>query len=181
MTSECDNLDAYLAEDLPPAARAQFALHLTECEPCRENIAQQRWIDNLLCSDERASLEPVPLFRRETFLAPTTPRRQSTRVVACGLAAVASVCIVAVGLALKQTGPVPQSRQPATSNVASRSTTNAATPRATFVSNGDTIAVPLESPDDNVTIVQLFPTTVTERQTRLELVLQLSDSQSDGG
>ena len=28
MTSECDNLDAYLADDLPAAAVARFAQHL---------------------------------------------------------------------------------------------------------------------------------------------------------
>ena len=44
-------------------------------------------------------------------------------------------------------------------------------PQATFVSTTDAIVVPLESPSSDVTVVQVYPTTDTERHWRLEAVL----------
>jgi hypothetical protein len=64
---------------------------------------------------------------------------------------------------------------------ATSESSHAATPHATFVSNGDTIAVTLESADDNVTIVQLYPTTETVRRARNAYALDLLYSESDGG
>jgi hypothetical protein len=44
-------------------------------------------------------------------------------------------------------------------------------PPATFVSTSDAIAIPLESPADNVTVVQVYPTIDTERRWQLETTL----------
>jgi hypothetical protein len=103
--------------------------------------------------------------------------------MACGLAAAATLFMVAVTWPLKDTDPTSDSRQPATHHVASITpTANKPTPlRAAFVSNGDTIAVPIESADEDVTIVQLYPTTETVRRTRNELALELLYPESDGG
>jgi hypothetical protein len=54
-------------------------------------------------------------------------------------------------------------------------------PGAAFVANGDAIAVPLASEDPAVTVVQLYPTTTTERRWRRELSLYAGSSGQDGG
>jgi anti-sigma factor RsiW len=187
MTNECDNLDAYLAEDLPAEEAAQFARHLDQCEPCRNAIDQQRWIDKLLTSNEIASLEPAPPVLRHALRTSLGRRRRAVQLIACGLAAAAAIVIVAAGWTLKlhrqptnvagpTTGPIAKTDVSETSE-----SSHSVAPHATFVSNGDTIAVPLDSADDNVTIVQLYPTTETARRTRLKLILQLTDSDSNGG
>jgi predicted anti-sigma-YlaC factor YlaD len=186
MTGECDMLDAYLSGDLPADAAKLFTQHLKQCESCREAVEQQHWIENQLRSNVVASLEPVPPDLCNTLRKSITQRRQTAHRIACGLAAAATLAIVAVGWTL-QSNHLDNSRNPnknrAGDHVASSSneTHNASPFRATFVSNGDAIAVPLESADDNVTIVQLYPTTETVRRTRNELTLELLFPEFDGG
>jgi anti-sigma factor RsiW len=187
MKSDCDNLDAYLANDLPAGAATHFVQHLNECSACHEAVAQQRWIDNLLHSNEFASIEPLPAGLRETLRRSNTKSRQTTHLIACGLAAAATIAIVAVGWTLKLNRQAAVFRASTATQTTAQvnplnpNSSNSASRRATFVSNGDTIAVPLESGDDEVTIVQLYPTTETERRTRRELALQFIYSESNGG
>jgi predicted anti-sigma-YlaC factor YlaD len=186
MTSECNKLDAYLADDLPSGAATQYVQHLEQCESCREAVAQQRWVDDLLRSREIASLEPLPSELRNTLRKSITQRRRTARRFACSLAAAATVAIVAIGWTLQSThldNSRGLDRNRIAVHVASTSPDprNPTLPRATFVSNGDTIVVPIESTHNDVTIVRLYPTTETERRTRRELALQLIYSESNGG
>jgi hypothetical protein len=51
-----------------------------------------------------------------------------------------------------------------------------------FVSSGDAIAVQLSSPAPEVTIVQLHPTTITQRRAETDLFLrQLLRTEPNGG
>jgi len=187
---ECNNLDAYLADDLPADAATRFAQHLGDCEMCREAIDEQRWIDGLLHSDLRASLEPTPAALRETLHTSIARRRRTSRYIACGFATAATLAIVALGWTLKLNRQANDARVQGANDIASHDNSlnptlnqtlaNDASPRATFVSSGDAIVVPLESEGD-VTIVQLYPTIQTERRMRLELALQFTNLESNGG
>jgi hypothetical protein len=180
MTSECEKLDAYLADDLSADAAIRFTNHLNQCATCRDAVDEQRWIDQVLRSHELAIIEPAPPALHETFRISIARRRQRTRLIACGLATAAATIAVAMGWTLKLNGPAIATRREAPSQITTHAGP-AMPPRATFVSNGDTIAVPLECADENVTIVQLYPTTETERRMRRELALQILFSESNGG
>ncbi len=52
------NLDAYVEETLPAAARARFETHLAACADCAALLAEYRVVDALLSSPRR--LEPAP-------------------------------------------------------------------------------------------------------------------------
>jgi hypothetical protein len=189
--SECDNLDAFLTDDLPADVASQFSAHLLQCDGCREATRQQAWINRVLQSDLSATLEPAPDTLHETIRTSIARHRQTARLAACGLAAAAAaIVIVAIGWTVKLNR---QSTEVAIhgTNIAGDDTideSNAVdpppngspSPRATFVSNGDAIVVPVESPADNVSVVQLYPTTETERRWRRELAMQ-SNITSNGG
>jgi hypothetical protein len=190
VTPDCDRLDAFLIGELSPRDAEHFDLHVRTCEQCREAVEQQGWIDNLLGSDVAAELEPAPFALHDSLRALPTRRRKNIRVTAFAVATAASL-LIAVGWIAMQGQPVdtvhdqvvkpaidhpisPTDVTPALANDSIR-------PRATFVSSGDSIAVPVESTDDNVTIVQLYPTTQTERRLQRELALQVTFLDSNGG
>jgi hypothetical protein len=189
---DCKNLDAFLVGDLSGDATARFAEHLKSCTECREAVDEQQWIDSLLRSDESAALEPAPTSLRETLRTSVVQRRRSARFVAAGFAAVAAAIVLAVGWTVTtvrqendsaaQNGGIVANQDPAGQPPVQLSdTTEAQRPQATFVSSGDAIAVPVASVDDNVTVVNLYPTTQTERRWRRELVFQSIDSEPNGG
>jgi hypothetical protein len=168
MSNECDNLDAYLADDLLPALRERFEGHLVVCETCRETVNQQGWIDALLCSPERLELEPVPPVLMESVRDSIALHRRKARLVACGLAA-AAVLLVAVGWtatlnlqaripAVNEFAEVTVKESEPSPNPTLHGRGTAEAPRATFVGGPDVLAVPVASRHPNVTIVRLYPT-----------------------
>jgi Putative zinc-finger len=166
MSVECENLDAFLANDLSPVDGNRFEAHLHRCDACREAINEQRWVDALLGSPERLELERVsPAFAgsvRDSILS----RRRRARLIACGLAA-AAVLVIAVGWTAVLNGPA---RDPVAHQIAEtavrdnepsphpslegRGSENP--PRAVFVSGPEVIAVPVASRHPNVTIVRVY-------------------------
>jgi anti-sigma factor RsiW len=189
---DCDNLDAFLADELAADASTQFAQHLEVCDDCREAVGEQRWIDGLLRSGTHESDESVPQSLYESLRHSTVRRRHSVRLIACGLAAIAAAIAVAAGWTLtpnRQADGIAANNNDAASeqhvivesNIHAAAAIDAQKPQATFVSSDDTIAVPIESTDDDVTVVQLYPTTQTERRWRRELALQITHSESNGG
>jgi putative zinc finger protein len=190
VTPECDNLDAFLLGELSPRDVERFDLHVRACEECREAIEQQRWIDNLLCSDAAAEAEQAPLALRDSLRALPIRRGRNVSLIACGMAAAAAL-LIAVGWTALRSGPTDNVQDQAANVTVNPEISPAVVtpavakdsirPRATFVSGGDTIAVPMESADDDVTIVQLYPTTQTERRLQRELALQVTLLDSNGG
>jgi anti-sigma factor RsiW len=182
INSDCNNLDAYLADDLPVDEALFFESHLEECGACREAIDEQRWVDSLLQSPVRIQIERTPAEILNSFHTSLSHRRRRVWQAACGLAA-AAVLIIAVGwLELDR-----QARRPSISKVqdiAVAQTVHATAPskpQATFVASTDAIAVSLESPSTDVTIVQVYPTTDTERRWRLEQSLLSASTKPNGG
>jgi anti-sigma factor RsiW len=190
--AECENLDAYLADELSFEAASQFVQHLGTCEECRYVADEQRWIDGLLRSDVSATLESAPAALVESLrdAAVVHRRRRAYRIVG-SLAAVAAVIVVAVGSTIlfnSQTERIAASvgaSQDATltpeTEVVPAVAPDSVLPKAVFVGTDEAIAVPFESSDDNVTVVQLYPTTDTERRLQRELAFQSFESDANGG
>ena len=182
LNNSCNNLDAYLSGDLSGNEHANFELHFEECATCRDAMAQQQWIDDLLQSPERVQLERPSASMLDSFRVSVGQRRRRVMQAACGLAAAATL-LIAVGLnklnqqangTLKSEGPTVDVAERVHDPIPEQST-------ATFVSSSDAIAVPLESPSTDVTIVQVYPTTDTERRWRLEQSLLSASTEPNGG
>jgi len=191
VTPDCEHLDAFLVGDLPPAAQSRFEAHLATCAECREAVEEQRWIDGLLQSDAAAMLEPAPASLTTQRDLTTRRRQRITRYVASLVAVAVALPIAAFSwqlLAPTQEHAAPSNNQLIAPDDPSPSATlpvlaNAPinTNRARFTNRSDTIALSIESDDDNVSIVQLVPTTQTDRRIRSELILQALELESNGG
>jgi len=158
MTDECDKLDDYLAGGLNQNAEAEFVRHIEECEVCREAVDQQRWIDGLLQSS--LALEPAPDAIVNALLA--TPVRQSllTRRIVAAVMATAAAILVATGWVWLNRQAEDGTNSVAISGPANGEQVNAGRNEtaATFVSDSNAIAVPVESRHHGVTIVRVYPT-----------------------
>jgi anti-sigma factor RsiW len=179
---DCNKLDAYLADDLPVDDALRFESHLEECGACREATDEQHWVDSLLQSPVRIQLERTPATILDLLRSSQSYRRRHVWQAACGLAA-AAVFLIAFGwIALHN--HVVHSKRAATQNVAVVESANVPAniqPQATFVATSDAIVVPLESPSGDVTIVQVYPTTDTERRRRFEQSLLSASTMPNGG
>jgi len=170
LNNDCRELDAYLSGDLPAYNHAE--LHIEECPTCRYAIDQQQWIDELLQSPERLELELPSVTILDSLHVSLARRHRRVMQAACGLTAAATL-LIAVGLVKlnrQAIGPLKSEGLGVALAEQTRAPTPAQTP-ASFVSTADAIVVPLESTSDDVTIVQVYPTTDTERRWRLEAVL----------
>jgi hypothetical protein len=168
MSVECENLDAFLANDLSPVDSNCFEVHLHICDACREAVNEQRWIDALLASPQRLELERVPSALVRSVRDSILSRRRPARLIACGLAA-AAVLVIAVGWRAVLNGPAkdPLAHQIAEtavrhndpsprSSLEGRGSEEAS--RAVFVGGPDVLAVPVASRHPNVTIVRVYAT-----------------------
>jgi hypothetical protein len=168
LINHCDNLDAYLAEDLPPDAATQFSLHLTQCEVCQEAVEEQQWIDGLLRSKLGTDLEIAPAKLLYPLRTAISRRRVRLKVAACGLAA-ATLCIVAIGWTtllnrqpndsvIEMANPIASQNKKPHSEFVDATPEVTPTPRATFVGGPDMIVIPVDSPHPDVTIVRVYTT-----------------------
>lgn len=190
VTPECEHLDAFLLSDLPPAAVVRFEAHLATCADCHEAVEEQRWIDGLLQSDATATLEPAPPSLT-TLPTLNTRRRQVTRYVGPLITVAAALLIAVFGWQLigsRENETMSPKGGNLAKNAASRPSAVPVlagepgdTNRARFVNRSDTIALSIESDDDNVSIVQLVPTTQTDRRIRNEFILRALELDSNGG
>jgi hypothetical protein len=192
MTHECDNLDAYLANEMPGAAAARFAQHLNECSACRQAVDQQRWIDSLLQSKQLAVLEPVPMPLHEALRTSLAQRRRQARLIAFSAASIAATVLIAVGWTVTQNREAAnlvgndgnrtvQGRDLRSTNSSPAMVTSDRAPQSTFVSNENAIAVPLDSQDYDVTVVQVYLTTESQRRIQRDLSYQYIQSMLNGG
>ncbi len=160
--SECQQLDAQLNGELSELEAARFGAHLVGCEPCREAVAQQVWLDGLLQGSATAEAVPagVTLVIDRVIL-----RSRRRRLFACSFSA-AAVLLLAFGIDF---GDHAEPNE-VTSHTAQHTppTTPVATPVATFVGSDDMIVVPHDSPYPNVTIVEVYPTMSARRRWQRE-------------
>jgi anti-sigma factor RsiW len=182
LNSNCNNLDAYLSDDLSGDELANFEVHVEECPTCRNAVDQQQWIDDLLQSPERVQLERPSVTILDSFRGSVAQRRRRVMQAACSLAAAATL-LVAVGLVKlnRQANELLKSDEPGVAVTEPDHAPTPAQPPATYVSSSDAIVVPVESPSDDVTIVQVYPTTDTERRWRLEQSFLSASTESNGG
>jgi anti-sigma factor RsiW len=189
---ECENLDAYLADELSPEDTSQFVEHLNACDECRHVADEQHWIDGLLRSDLCTSLEAAPTSLAESLRdAAVVRHRRRVYLVAGSFATVAAMVVIAIGWTVlfnRQTERIaPNVNAAHDANLTAETgimpaiAQDSVRPKAVFVGTGEAIAVPLESSDENVTVVQLYPTTDTERRLRRELAFQSFESDANGG
>jgi anti-sigma factor RsiW len=156
--NECDNLDAFLSEELGADAAARFEAHLSACDACRDAIDEQRWIDGLLRTSGKLQTEGVPDTVIQSFRTSIIRRRRRAKLVACSVAAAAAIIIAAGWTAMTNR----QASGPAGSEVATADVPihidSIHPARATFVGGADMIVVPVESRHSDVTIVRVYPT-----------------------
>ena len=170
--SNCHNLDAYLSDDLPGDKNAIFESHLEGCPACRDAVDQLQWIDDLLHSAARSPFDLPSVAIVESLRISVAQRRRRIMKTAYGLAAAATV-LIAIGL-LKLNRQANETLETQKNRGAVSTPVHAAIPirpAATFVGTSDAIVVPLESSSADVTVVQVYPTTDTERRWRLEAAL----------
>jgi len=158
----------------------------------------QQWIDGLLRSSDAAELEAAPAT---THAAATSAikqlrryrkRRQALAVFASA-AAIAAIATWFISPLPRREGteeglktPLVHRTPEAPTTIENPSPSPSLQGRginvvARFESNGETIAIPLASDDPQVSIVQLYPTTTTERRWRRESTLYARHSGQDGG
>jgi Putative zinc-finger len=182
INSDCNKLDAYLADDLSADDVDRFESQLETCAECREAIDEQKWIDSLLQSPMRIQFERASAEVLDSFHSSLSQRRRRVVQAACGLAA-AAVLVIALGwlqLNRQATHPAISKGQDVAVAEAIRATAPNK-PQATFVASTDAIAVSLESASNDVTIVQVYPTTDTERRWRIEQSLLSASTKPNGG
>lgn len=147
-----------------------FAAHFESCDQCRAAIDQQRWIDGLLRSPIRAEHESPPASLVDAVRTTLRESRQRAGLIACVFAAAAAL-VIAVGwtaLVDRPAEPAGDGRElvlnvddSSTNSIGNRETPVAIAttpPRATVITGPDMLAVPIESPYPDVTIVRLYPT-----------------------
>ena len=182
MKIECNKLDSYLADDLPADDQAAFdspSARLRRVSQYDRPAAVGRWLVMLVHS---IAIEAVPSRLTVTFRSSLAQRRRSVRLATCGLAAAALLILAAGWTAFHQR----QSSKPTVSVAQAlppqvQHTPSPKVQTATFVSNGDAIAIPLESPAADVTVVQVYPTIETQQRWQRDVVLQTIQTNSKGG
>lgn len=179
--SDCSKLDAYLIDELSADDVTRFESHLEACAACREAIDEQNWIDGLLQSPARAQLERTPARILDSVRTSVVQRDRRILRAVFGLAAAAVLLIGAGWMALHQRVVHPKASATQEIAVVEAHLPAHAQPQATFVATTDAIVVPLESASSEVTVVQVYPTTDTERRWRLEQSLLSASTKPNGG
>lgn len=159
MSADCDNLDDYLTADLPAEDAAQFAEHLECCDDCRDAVDQQRWIEGLLrdSADNDSELPPDDVL--VTLRVAIDRQRGRTKRFGFALVA-AAMLLVAVGWAVlsRRTAEFAGDANVRPVVATGQHPEAAESPRAAFVSDANSIAVPVKSRHSDVTIVRIYPT-----------------------
>ena len=141
----------------------------------------QQWIDGLLRTSAAEAATPETLPKRiKTSIRDYRRRMLIWKSTAVLTAAAASIALIAI---FQQEHPpvnvdrqvvsLPTDSPPTNSNPA----INSPQPKATFTPRSDLLAVPLESNDPQVTIIQIYPTTHTHRRRQRQATLQAINEQ----
>lgn len=156
----CNHLDGYLGDALAPNELEAFVAHMDDCPSCRQALAEQRRLEQLLNRATLAS-SPVPaglVDRIEDCLLAARRRRIATWSV--GLAATVFLGIGATLWFMRSTPELVNERQ-LTQVVPVPAADVAVTPprvEVTVTSSSEVVAVPVPSRNPNVTILWMYPT-----------------------
>lgn len=193
--AECARLDAFLNGELGSEDAVRFEAHLPQCATCREAIEQQRWIDGALRADEvTGHAAPTTVL---TAAADAIARRKQRlgRLLAGGLAAAASIALLAAwqlyepnaapgSAGASVTMPVDVVQREATprrSRGVQEDAPTSAKSVATFTAGGGGIAIPVASDSPEVTIVQFYSTTEADRRMQRQRELEAMYRELIGG
>ncbi len=152
---ECEQLEAYLADELNDTTAADFLAHLEVCASCRAEADQQAWLDQLL-HDAGTITTAAPDVLWEVEDQISHARRKQRRMYGMSTLLAAASLLLAVGLR-RDPGPTPAPKFEANRQ-------SPAAPVATFTGAEDVIVIQHESPYPNVTIVQVYPTVDASRR-----------------
>jgi hypothetical protein len=180
--NDCRQLDAYLDMQLSGDERCAFVEHMSTCAACREAVDEQRWIDELLRSDEATAIEAAPVLPVNTIRV--GPRRRWLVAAAAAAVVVAATLATAIGTRKSDARrPVVASAQSSATAVPNAEALPAGDrdAAATFVSAGSSIAISVASDDPQVTIVQLYPTVTASRRWAREATLRANALPHNGG
>ena len=142
----------------------------------------QQWIDSLLTSSEAQTATPATLPERIETKIRLHRRRSLTWKSTAALTVAASIALVA--FVQQQSVPVNDNHQVVSVPISSDSddgevASDSSAVKATFVARSDLLAVPIESGDPQVTIIQVYPTTLTQRRRQRQATLQAISAQLD--
>jgi anti-sigma factor RsiW len=199
----CGLLDHYLDGELTGGAASDFESHLACCPTCAAAADEQRWIEGLLRSPAAAALESAPKSPMSATMIAIV-RRRRVQMAALGAALAASLALLAAwphlpfpgreGLVDSPPPPAAESFPLHLAAPAGSASTNpfspgkqtvasgaAPQPAANIVSTPDAIAVPLDSPAADVTVVQVYTTVDAQRRQQLAATLASISSKPNGG
>jgi len=176
----CRQLDDYLLDGLPDGQRAGFEQHLRECETCRSIAEQQAMVDELLRSASRSLPVPAGLPVRVRKRIDRVRRRRATLSAAC--VAGAASCVLTFWYFVRdkaqQDDPVlPRMMAEEESEQPPRGRQEIETPPEEIVKqdpepavqisfSDNVLAVPVESGDPTITLIQVYPVAKTRSETQ---------------
>lgn len=153
----CTSLDDYLAGDLPPGGNTAFESHLSNCDACRQAVADWKSLRTLLQAGSR-SVEPHERLAGRIERLSQLQRERETRVVRrrrLVLCAAACACLAVFLLSVDSRRTKRNERTDLVSSTPSPPVREA---HATVKTSDDIIAVPIDIDDPKVTVVWLYPT-----------------------
>jgi hypothetical protein len=161
----CEHCDGYLGKWLSDGERIAFEAHLNTCPACRRSIAEQRRLDALLARATAAAVAVPAGLLDQIDRRLRRARQRRVAAWAAGLAA------AAIGIVIVSTQLLPQhapdmERAPS-SSIARPEPVPAphALVTVTVPPPSDVIAVPQKSENPSVTIIWLYPTLKTAKET----------------
>jgi anti-sigma factor RsiW len=173
----CHQLDDYLLDELPDQQRERFAQHLRECETCRSISEQQAMIEEQLKSASRAVPVPSGLSSRARQHIERDRRRRVMLSAVC----VAGVAGIVVSLwflsgnidrrtdpALRRTivNETPEPTPAQEDSLPEETAAQDPEPAVQISFPDNVLAVPVESGDPTITLIQVYPVAKTDSETQ---------------
>ncbi|HLJ91856.1 MAG TPA: zf-HC2 domain-containing protein [Gemmataceae bacterium] len=161
----CEHGDGYLGKWLSDGERIAFEAHFDSCPACRRYIAEQRRLDALLARATEAAVSVPAGLLDQIDRRLRRARRRRMVAWSAGLAA------AGIGMAIVSTALLPQHAPDMeltpSSSIAKPEPVPAphAQVTVTVPPSSDVIAVPQKSDNPSVTIIWLYPTLNTAKET----------------
>lgn len=156
----CEQLDLYLLDELADDERETFERHFTGCEACRTTAQRQTHLDGLLKAAAESVACPPGLARRVRTEVARVQKPSRKRAAVLAIVAASIVVGLAGRLLIEPSRrPNPQPEVQVATNGAVRPAERpvaAPSPRARVEFPRSVMAVPVESGDPDVTLIQVY-------------------------